>query len=186
MPGPYGRVGVQRESLLRLVALWAGGGGGLGRGLPLAFGSMSGSRAVRRGVGLRGEAARLLHSKFYPPAFGMNTVTSARPPRSLPRSGAPQHLLYCVDAGALALGRAATGRARVGVPRVRRESTMWTDLRTLSTSVSLTLGEPILETVPPRPFWHLEIGSRPRDNKLFTLAPRARVRTVRYESQDRR
>ena len=34
------------------------GGGGEGRGLPLVFGSMSGSRAVRCGVGLRGEAAR--------------------------------------------------------------------------------------------------------------------------------
>ena len=34
------------------------GGGGEGRGLPLVFGSMSGTRAVRCGVGLRGEAAR--------------------------------------------------------------------------------------------------------------------------------
>jgi hypothetical protein len=36
----------------------AGEGGEEGRGLPLAFGSISGSRAVRCGVGLRGEAAR--------------------------------------------------------------------------------------------------------------------------------
>ena len=35
-----------------------GRGGEEGRGLPLASGSMSGSRAVRCGVGLRGEAAR--------------------------------------------------------------------------------------------------------------------------------
>ena len=45
--GPYSRAGVQRESLLRLVALWAGEGlVGEGRGLPLVFGSISGSRAA--------------------------------------------------------------------------------------------------------------------------------------------
>ena len=36
------------------------GEGGDGRGLPLVFGSMSGSRAIWCGVGLRGEAARRL------------------------------------------------------------------------------------------------------------------------------
>ena len=36
----------------------AGEGGGEGRGLPLVFGSISGSRAVRCGVRLRGKAAR--------------------------------------------------------------------------------------------------------------------------------
>ena len=61
-------------------------GGGEGRGLPLVFGSMSGSRAVRCGVGLRGEAARRVGLRLFAKVVFIENKPTAPQPTDLQKA----------------------------------------------------------------------------------------------------